>query len=234
MKNLSKYKIAPEFHRIPHLNKDISKATHDDIVLDENIKFPLECYVQEKIDGANMGVSFHDGPILRNREFILKKGYSKIRTNAKKQFTSAWNWLHKHEKAIISIEKEWLSNITIYGDWMIYQHSLFYDKLPDLFIAYDIWSVEDDKYLAPDIVEKLLSGTDIYYIKPVKVIFNSLQEIIDYSEKESDYRNGLREGIVIKTSDGRFLKDTYKVVNKHFILRNDFNKAEAIKNKLKT
>lgn len=227
----SKHKIAPDFHRIPHFSKEISLMTHDDIVLDNNIKFPLECYIQEKVDGANMGVSFSDGPILRNREFILKKGYSKIKTNAKKQFTSAWNWLHEHEKDIISVEKAWQSPITIYGDWLLYQHSLFYDKLPDTFIAYDIWSVEDNKYLAPDIVSKLLVETGICFIAPEKVTFNSIQEIIDYSEMESQYRTGLREGIVIKTSEKEFLKDTFKVVNKHFKLRNDFNEAPAVKNK---
>jgi len=230
MKELSRYKIAPEFHRIPHFSKEISKSTHDDIVLDESIDFPIECYVQEKIDGANMGVSFYNGPILRNREHILNKGYTKIRTNAKKQFTSAWNWLHSHENDIKLIEEIWQSPITVFGDWMFYSHSIFYDKLPDLFIAYDIWSVEDHKYIAPDVVESLLKQTSINYIKPNKITFNSIQEIIDYSEKDSDFKNGIREGIVIKTSEGEFLKDTFKVVNKHFILRDDFNKVEAIKN----
>lgn len=230
MKKISRYKIAPEFHRIPHFNKEISKATHDDIVLDDSINLPIECYIQEKIDGANMGISFNDGPILRNREHILNKGYSKIRTNAKRQFTSAWNWLHKHEDDIRNVEKEWQSPITIYGDWMIYQHSLFYDKLPDTFIAYDIWSVEDDKYLSPDIVAKLLNKTNISYIKPKEIIFNNIKEIIEYSEMESEYRNGMREGIVLKTTEGDFLKETYKVVNKHFSLRDDFNTTEAIKN----
>lgn len=227
----SKSKIAPDFHRIPHLSKEISLMTHDDIVLDNNIKFPLECYVQEKIDGANMGVSFGDGPILRNREFILKKGYSKIKTNAKKQFTSAWNWLHEHEKDLKQIEKAWQSPITVYGDWLIYQHSLLYDKLPDTFIAYDIWSVEDNRYLAPNIVAKLLVETGICFIPPEKVIFNSIQEVIDFSEKESEYRTGRREGIVIKTADGDFLKDTFKVVNKYFQLRTDFNESPAVKNR---
>ena len=229
---ISKYKIAPEFHRIPHLSKEISQMTHDDIVLDNNIKFPLECYVQEKIDGANMGVSFNDGPVLRNREHILRKGYSKIKTNAKKQFTPAWNWLHEHEKDIRKIEKMWQSPISIYGDWMFFQHSLYYDKLPDTFMAYDIWSVEDNKYLAPNIVANLLLETNICFMAPEKVTFNTIQEIIDFSERDSEYRTGLREGIVIKIAENEFLKDTFKVVNKHFKLRQDFNEAPAIKNKI--
>ena len=233
MKTLSRYKIAPEFHRIPHFNKEISKATHDDILNEIEIKFPLECYVQEKIDAANLRISWNDGPILGNREHILNKGYSKIKTNAKKQFTSAWNWLHAHEKDIKKINDIWQSPLTIYGEWCYAKHSIFYDELPDLFVAYDIWSVKDGKYLAPNVVENLLLQTNISYIKPIETIFNSIQEIIDMSQIKSSYRDGIVEGIVIKTSEGEFLKETFKVVNKHFVLRDDFNVTELIRNKVK-
>ena len=127
------------------------------------------------------------------------------------------------------VSKLWQSEITIYGEWMFAQHSLNYDKLPDLFIAYDIWSVEDNNYLAPNIVEDLLSKTSINYIKPYKTIFNNMQEIIELSEKESSYRTGIREGIVIKHANGRFCDKMYKVVNNHFQRREDFNE-ELIKN----
>jgi atypical dual specificity phosphatase len=230
MKKISKRQIAPDYHRIPHFNKEISNMTHDDLELELNIDFPIDCWVQEKIDGANLGLSFIDDmPILRNKEHILKKGYSKIKTPAKKQFTSAWNWLHAHKEDIQLVSELWQSSITIYGEWLNYSHSIYYDKLPDLFIAYDIWSVEDNNYLAPNIVEDLLSKTSINYIKPYKTILNNIQEVIELSEKESNYRNGIREGIVIKHANGRFCDKMYKVVNKYFTRRENFNE-EIIKN----
>ena len=117
MKKLSKRFVAPEYLRIPHLDKDISNMTHDDITLDTKIKFPLTGYVGEKVDGANCGMSFmEDAPILRNREHILKKGYSDIHTPSKKQFTSAWNWLHKHKDNIDYVTRKCESPITIYGE----------------------------------------------------------------------------------------------------------------------
>jgi atypical dual specificity phosphatase len=124
-----------------------------------------------------------------------------------------------------------MSPITIYGEWMNFSHSIFYDQLPDLFIAYDIWSVEDNKFLSPDKVEELLSKTSIRYIKPRKMILNSISDIISLSEMKSDYRDGLAEGIVVKTSENGFLKDTWKVVNKYFERRDDFNTC-LIKNKI--
>lgn len=232
MRKLNKYKVSPEYQRIPHFNKEISNMTHDDIQLESKVDFPINCWVQEKIDGANLGISWlNDGPIVRNREHILSKGYTKIKTPAKKQFTSTWNWVHAHEDDIKEVEKTWQSPITIYGEWMFAQHSLHYDKLPDLFIAYDIWSVEDEKFLAPDLVQSLLDKTEISYIRPDKKTFLSIQDIVTESERESEYRNGVVEGIVMKTSSGFFSKDVFKVVNKLFDRRQDFN-DELIKNKL--
>jgi hypothetical protein len=223
--------ISPDYPRIPHLDKAISNMTHDDIQLESNIEFPLTGWVQEKIDGANMGVSWTSGPVLRNRNNILKKGYIAKETPAKLQFRPAWNWIHEHGKDIREISNVVMSPITIYGEWMYAKHSIEYNKLPDLFMAYDIFSVEDDKFLAPDVVDELLSKTSIKYIKPSLVTFNNISEIVEYSERVSEYRNGVREGIVIKIANGRFVDKSFKVVNRHFVRREDFNE-ELVKNKI--
>lgn len=222
--------IAPDYWRIPHFNKEISNMTHDDIELESPIDLPLECFIQEKVDGANMGVSWQDGPILRNRNHILKKGYIKRDTPAKLQFRPAWNWLHKHEDEIKMISDLCYSPITIYGEWMLAKHSIYYDKLPDLFLAYDIWIAEDQEFLSPEIVSDLLSKTSISYIKSEKIIIESVSEIVKLSEDISNYREGIREGIVIKTSNGRFVDKCFKVVNSKFERRQDFNES-LIKNK---
>jgi len=222
--------IAPDYWRIPHFNKEISNMTHDDIELESPIDLPLECFIQEKVDGANMGVSWQDGPILRNRNHILKKGYIKRDTPAKLQFRPAWNWLHKHEDEIKMISDLCYSPITIYGEWMLAKHSIYYDKLPDLFLAYDIWCAEDQEFLSPEVVTDLLSKTSISYIKSEKIIIESVSEIVKLSEDISSYREGIREGIVIKTSNGRFVDKCFKVVNSKFERRQDFNES-LIKNK---
>jgi len=224
--------ISPEYQRIPHFNKEISNMTFDDIELDIPIQFPFECWIMEKVDGANMGVSWINSAILRNRNNILKKGYIEKDTPAKLQFRPAWNWINEHNKDIQFISKECHSPVTIYGEWLYAKHSIEYDKLPDYFLAYDIWVVEDINFLAPDKVEELLKQTNISYIKPIKTVLNSIDDIIQFSEMQSDFRNGIVEGIVVKTADGRFLKDTWKVVNKYFKRTDDFH-IELIKNKLK-
>jgi hypothetical protein len=230
LKNLRN--IAPDYQRIPHFNRQISQMTHDDIELESPVEFPIECYIQEKVDGANMGISWTSGPVLRNRNHILKKGYIEKDTPAKLQFRPAWNWLHQHNSDIQKVTKLLDTPVTIYGEWVYAKHSILYDQLPDLFLAYDIWSVEDGEFFSPQIVEEVLSKTDIKFIKPKKVTLTSVSDVIKFSEMKSDFRNGLSEGIVVKTSEGRFLKDTWKVVNRHFERRDDFN-SELIRNKLR-
>ena len=183
-----------------------------------------------KINDGQISFTNNDN-VVRNRNNILKKGYIEKGTPAKLQFRPAWNWVHTHNKEIQLISEKLMSPICLFGEWLYAKHSIEYDKLPDLFLAYDIWVVEDHNFLAPDVVESLLKETTISYIKPKKVILNSIEDIIKLAEEKSEYRNGIREGIVVKTSDGRFLKDTWKVVNKHFERRNDFNDC-LIRNKV--
>ncbi len=230
LKNLRN--IAPDYQRIPHLSKSISQMTHDDIEVEGSIAFPLECWVQEKVDGANMGVSWTSGPVLRNRNNILKKGYIDTDTPAKLQFRPAWNWIHDNRKDIIRIQDKYISNVTIYGEWLYAKHSIFYDKLPDLFIAYDIYVCEENRFLSPIEFEKVMSTTNISYVKSKKMIFKSMSDVVTESERASIYRNGMSEGIVLKTENGLFLDETYKVVNKFFERSDNFNK-ELVKNKIK-
>ena len=99
-------------------------------------------------------------------------------------------------------------------------------------MAYDIWSVEDKKFIAPLLVEELLSKTSIHYISTKEMCFNDLNSVKKVAELPSDYRNGTREGIVIKTTKGDFVDKFYKVVNDFFERRDDFNETPLVKNKL--
>lgn len=227
----SLYNLAPEYPRIPHLDKRISNMTHDDIQVESKIKFPFTGWVQEKLDGANMGVSWTSGPVIRNRNNILKKGYIKKETPAKLQFRSSWNWIHEHNKDIQNLSKSLMTPVTVYGEWLYAKHSIYYDRLPDLFIAYDIYIPEDDEWLSPDKFESEMKQTNIRYIKPTKMTFNDISDVVRVSELTSEYRNGVREGIVIKISDERKVTESFKIVNKFFERREDFN-DELIKNKV--
>lgn len=216
MKKDLKY-LSPDFPRIPHLDSNISNMESDDIKLN-NIIFPLECWVQEKVDGSNVGISWlSNEPFLRTREKILRKEYSKSKNLSKGQYIPLWNYIYEHKKDILKLIDE-IGICTIYGEWLMYEHSIRYDKLPDYFLAYDIWSYESKKFINMKYFEKLISLTNIHYIRPKKMVFNNIDEVKKYSNKISEYRDGIVEGIVLK--DDNFLS---KVVNDNFIRKHDFN-----------
>ena len=209
--------------------------TSDDIALTSIVRFPMTAYAQEKIDGANLRVSWFGGPVLGNRDHILQKAYD-AKTSAKKQYIPAWNWVHAHETELKNLI-QLVGQITIYGEWMLAQHSIGYDKLADYFMAYDIWSVEENRFYSPSIVEDLLKDTSIKYIMPKLKTFASIEEIVAYSEQTSAFRDGKAEGVVIKTiasAQARYVESMFKVVNKYFVRNDNFNDREIIKNKLLT
>lgn len=225
MKKDLKY-LSPDFPRIPHLDSNISKMDSDDIKLTSNIIFPFECWIQEKVDGSNVGISWmNDQPFLRTREKILRKEYSKSKNLSKSQYIPLWNWIYEYKKDILKIINK-IGISTIYGEWLMYEHSINYNKLPDYFLAYDIWSYESKRFLNMKDFEELISITNIHYIKPEKKIFNNILEIKELSEKISDYRDGIVEGIVLKNNE--FIS---KIVNSNFDRKSDFN-DRRVKNKL--
>ena len=225
-------KLSPEYRRIPHFNKEISKMTHDDIELETPIQFPFNAYVSEKVDAANVGIAwFDDAPVVRNRKHILNKGYSKIKTPAKKQFQPIWNFVHEHKKDLIKINQLWDTPLCVFGEWMNVKHSIYYDKLPSLFIAYDIWCPEDNNFLSVHNFENLMNQTNIHYVKNELVTISSIEQIVELSELPSNYYDGISEGIVMKIDSGDYNKTIFKVVNKYFERSEDFN-DELIKNKI--
>ena len=92
--------LMPEFPSTMHLAFE-PNATKDDkvISLDETYVF-LDAtgtlVVEEKMDGANMGLAvINDMPYVRNRNHVLRKGYSARKTPAQQQFGRVWTWLYE-------------------------------------------------------------------------------------------------------------------------------------------
>jgi ATP-dependent RNA circularization protein (DNA/RNA ligase family) len=88
-----------------------------------------EVTVEEKIDGANTGIIRHKGG------FSLQKRGSLVGQSEHEQFGRfhAWAWQEKYDN-IMSIPKGCL----VYGEWAYAQHHIYYDRLPDYFLVFDV------------------------------------------------------------------------------------------------
>jgi hypothetical protein len=172
--------------------------------------------VQEKIDGANCGMAYLNGhPVVRNRTKILRKG-QEMKNPSQAQFASAWNWMHQN-KSMFSILDEH-GPYSVYGEWMIQQHGMEYDALPEWFIAFDVYDWEKDHYIDPKKADKILRECGF------SVIPTLLYGKLDSYETLEEFANGpsiftqdaKREGIIVKVSNGESVTTKFKMVRQGF------------------
>lgn len=96
--------------------------------------------IEEKIDGANSGISFPDSTLhLQSRGHYLTGGPREKHFNMLKQ------WSACHEEALFCVAG---TRYIIYGEWMAAKHTIFYDDLPHYFLEFDIYDTQDDVFLS--------------------------------------------------------------------------------------
>lgn len=88
-----------------------------------------EMIVEEKMDGSNTGIIRH------NKGFHLQKRNSLVGQSEHEQFSFFHNWanLQNYEK-IMNLPVGTL----LYGELLYAVHTIFYDRLPDYFLVFDV------------------------------------------------------------------------------------------------
>lgn len=228
------YKTAlPEYPSVQHLPWN-PNAKGDKIATEQDISVLFSAplvYVQEKIDGANCGMAFLDGhPVVRNRTKILRKG-QELKNPSQKQFAAAWNWMHDRKDRFAKLDEA--GPYSVYGEWMVQQHGMAYDALPEWFVAYDLYDYEKQHFLDPMKANKILLDcgfsvismefagslagfivaqfSSLEYSKFTAGIFESFANMPSYFAKDAK-----REGIIVKVSDGEWITNRFKMVRQGF------------------
>jgi hypothetical protein len=172
--------------------------------------------VQEKIDGANCGMAYLNGhPVVRNRTKILRKG-QEMKNPSQAQFASSWNWMHQNKSMFDVLDEH--GPYSVYGEWMIQQHGMEYDALPEWFIAFDVYDWEKDHYIDPKKADNILRACGF------SVIPTLLYGKLDSYETLEELANGpsiftlgaKREGIIVKVSNGESITTKFKMVRQGF------------------
>jgi hypothetical protein len=110
--------------------------------------------VEEKLDGANAGLSFGaDGKLgLQSRGHFLTGGVRE------KHFTFFKQWAHAHADVLWQALG---SRYVLYGEWLYAKHTLFYDALPHYFLEFDILDSETGAFLSTERRHALLQDTPV-------------------------------------------------------------------------
>lgn len=210
--------ILPSFPRTPHLQWSTNREENDIVADDESPLISLPVNIEEKIDGASVGMTLHGGhPLIRNRDHILRKGYVKD-TPAKKQFASMWNWFYETKdrwKRIIEA-----GPFSVYGEWLIAQHGIYYDRLPDWFVAYDVYDYESDIFLSPLISRPLL--IELGFTVPTLHHQGLLKmgddggNIIPWADLPAEWSDEQSEGVYYKVYNDERVTHRFKQVNHNY------------------
>lgn len=100
------------------------------------------CVVEEKLDGANAGISLDADGRLR----LQSRGHLLVGGAREKHWDLFKRWARAHATAIANRLGD---GLTVYGEWLYAKHTIFYDELPHYFLEFDIrdrsgafWSTE--------------------------------------------------------------------------------------------
>jgi hypothetical protein len=195
--------------------------------------------VEEKVDGANCGISFSEGGelLLQSRGHYLTGG------GRERHFNLFKTWANIHVSQLWNILED---RYIMYGEWLYAKHTVFYDELSHYFMEFDIYDKVENKFLSTEARRNMLK--DYSFINSVFVLFegklNSLKELtafIDKSNfisanhnsklkticsenglsleqvlKETDNSN-IMEGLYIKVEEDGEVKERYKYVRSSFL-----------------
>lgn len=117
--------------------------------------------VEEKLDGANTGISFGAGGdlLLQSRGHYLAGG------GRERQFGLFKRWAAAHETAVLERLGD---RYVLYGEWLGKKHSVFYNCLPHLFCEFDIYDRSGGVFLSTAARKALLGDAPVL---PVPVLY---------------------------------------------------------------
>lgn len=147
-----------KFPRTPHILDSRRQPGDADLRVapfDEIVRRPI--VVEEKVDGANAGVSFGPGGelLLQSRGHYLTGG------RRERHFSPLKAWADGIRHAL------WErigTRYVVYGEWLYAKHTIYYDALPAWFLEFDILDLTTDRFLATAERQELLSGLPIHSV----------------------------------------------------------------------
>jgi hypothetical protein len=224
-----------EFPKIQHLPW-MPNLQHDDHTAEmadvENLLADENTIIQEKVDGANCAILWNNGvPKVRGRTRYITKGRIK-NTPANEQFRPIWNWIYDNREKFEHLNDIIGGPVAVYGDWMLAQHGLIYDRLPSYFIAYEIfipekciWVIDNDS-----LVESGFTVSPILHSGRIETV----DRLIHICNMCSMFSTHKQEGIVVKTirPKSKIVSHRYKMIREGFVQGALWNDSCIVRNKL--
>lgn len=201
------------FPHTPHLAWLSAGQPRDDKVLSPEEAQALLAHplvVEEKLDGANMGISFSADAVLhvQNRGQYLNRPYGG-------QFARLDEWLAVREGELFDALGD---QLILFGEWCAARHSLDYASLPDWFLAFDVYDRQKQRFWSTRRRHALARQIGLREVPRVSDGLTSLQTLNGWvAAHRSAYRDGHLEGVVVRWEDDDWLLGRAKLVRPDFV-----------------
>lgn len=192
--------------------------------------------VEEKIDGANSGISFDSEGTL----WLQSRGHFLTGGPREKHFNLFKTWAHCHMDVLWDVLQD---QYIMYGEWVYAKHTVFYDQLPHYFLEFDIFDKKKKIFLSTAKRKNLL-GSKIVSVPVLKSGYFAQQDelvsLISHSLYKSEHwrenlldgakKNSIKEDRIFKETDnsdlmeGLYLKieDDDQVLERYKYVRYEF------------
>lgn len=200
-----------KFPHTPHLMWLSKAAPRADKVLGpEEAKAFLkgDVVVEEKVDGANVGIS-----VTELGELAVQNRGTTLGPGAHPQFQALWPWLARHREGLLEALG---SDRMLFGEWCFAVHSVKYTRLVDWFLAFDVYDRRAMRFWSSSRRDALLADVGI---APVPHVARGRFTIPGLLGLLGDSRltDGPMEGLYIRREGPEWLMDRAKIVRAEFV-----------------
>ena len=214
----------------PHLALLEDMSVRGDKIMSESERDEFlqhELVIEEKVDGANLGISFDsDGNIrAQNRgNYLCLPGPG--------QWKALTGWLAPRTDTFFDN----LGNrYILFGEWCYAQHSVKYDRLTDWFLGFDVYDKQTGNFLAINRRDELLREIGVEHVPLLARSRFTLDEI-KLLLARSKLGDQPAEGICIRYESDNWLVKRAKLVRPSFIQEIDqhWSRSGIRKNRLES
>lgn len=204
-----------DFFRFPHTPHLVwlgDGKPRDDKVLSASEARDLlsaDVVVEEKLDGANLGISFDADGRLRaqNRGQYLVEPFGG-------QFARLASWLGQHANAMTGVLA---ADLMLFGEWCAARHSVPYDRLPDWFVVFDVYDRTQGRFWSSVRRNALAVHLGLAHVPELTSGLLNIEQIRkELDSRTSQFGEGPMEGVVIRRETTQWCEERAKLVRAGF------------------
>ncbi|MFG6656421.1 RNA ligase family protein [Scandinavium sp. M-37] len=219
---LYKFPSTPHVFHHPNLRGD--KIISDN---ERSLFSTRKTVIEEKIDGANLGISFN-----ANADLILQNRGSFLYPPFNGQWKYIPDWLAVNQDKIFDCIRD---QYIIFGEWCYAKHSIYYNSLPDYYLVFDVFDKKRHAFLPYEKRNKIISGINLHCVPFLGEGIFEANKLMSFIRK-SKFSDETAEGIYLRIESTEAVDFRSKIVRPDFTqnITDHWSKRIIKKNKILT